>query len=276
VSLMEEYAEAPWIEMKSDDSDDNGFNGLFDDPDPYDTFVHTFTPAMGSGAEDPPSEGAGAGGGGGGDSGKPMTITLRGHRADIGQTLNSTGLTLWRAAPILCQFMVDNADAYIRGKHVLELGGGLGLCGILAGMLDAKSVYITDGDSESLAGMRVNVESNAVGSAVRCRQLRWGMQLPEFARHVSPDVRTDGRFDVLIGSDIIYVESILDPLFLTVDLLLTEDSTGTFILAYARRNVKIDLVFSTAEKFNFEWTLPDGEEGCFVFRRKQMKDVDTH
>ncbi|CAM9390940.1 unnamed protein product [Ectocarpus fasciculatus] len=207
----------------------------------------------------------------GGDKSPSLTVTLRGHKAEIGQTLNSTGLTLWRAAPILCQFLINNRDSYVNDKNILELGGGLGLCGILCGMLRAKQVYITDGDSDSLRGMRGNVEANIPQdseSVVKCRQLRWGARVDEFSRHIAPDVRPDGRFDVIMGSDIIYVESILDPLFATVDALLTIDGMGVFILAYARRNVKIDLVFETADKFGFEWTLPDGEEGCFVFSRR--------
>jgi predicted nicotinamide N-methyase len=39
------------------------------------------------------------------------------------------GLTLWRAAPILCNYLVETAADYIENKYVLELGAGLGLCG---------------------------------------------------------------------------------------------------------------------------------------------------
>lgn len=260
--------------MKEDGSDeDNGFNGMFDDPDPFDTFVHTFVPQN--------TTTAGIGGvasiTSGGESTcspylNPITITLRGHKAEIGQTLNSTGLTLWRAAPILCQFLMDNADVYVKNKNILELGAGLGLCGILAGVLQARRVYITDGDSASLKGLRENVDRNDIpepSDRVKCRQLRWGVNLDQFSRHIASDVRgDDSRFDMIMGSDIIYVETIIDPLFTTVDALLTLGGTGTFILAYARRNVKIDTVLSAAVRYNFEWALPDGEEGCFVFTRK--------
>ena len=39
------------------------------------------------------------------------------------------GLTLWRAAPILCGYLVDTAARHVEGRQVLELGAGLGLCG---------------------------------------------------------------------------------------------------------------------------------------------------
>lgn len=246
------YTEEPWVEMVSDSEDEgNGFNGMFDDPDPYDTFVHSFSKT----------------------DGDLYSITLVGHKAEIGQTLNSTGLTLWRAAPLLCQFITDHSERYITGKHVLELGGGLGLCGILAGALGARRVYITDGDSASLTGMRENViRNNCYNSdgCIACKQLRWGSKLEEFKRMTIVEGGiVDGRFETIMGSDIIYVESILEPLFQTVDACLRSD--GTFILAYARRNVKIDLVFSTAHLFGFEWSQSDGEEGCFVFTRMRKR-----
>lgn len=266
--MTTEYSEAPWVEMASDgEGDGEGFNGMFDDPDPFDTFVHTFNLPSGADAMETIE---GKDGHLSDVCAETVTIVLRGHKAENGQTLNSTGLTLWRAAPILCQFLINNSDLYVRNKCVLELGGGLGLCGILAGLLRSKCVYLTDGDSESLQGMRQNVDRNRSTQGpynIKCRQLRWGIRLSEFIMHVSADVRFDGTFDVVMGSDIIYVESILDPLFATVDALLTKDGSGVFILAYARRNVKIDLVFSTAGKYGFQWSQPEGEEGCFLFRR---------
>jgi hypothetical protein len=92
-----------------------------------------------------------------------------------------------------------------------------------------------------------------------------------------------------MGSDIIYTHDILEPLFETVDFLLKRSSSdkernttsggdgsanekkGIFLLAYARRNVKIDDVFATAIKYGFEWTVPPGVEGCFVFSRKEVE-----
>lgn len=60
-----------------------------------------------------------------------ICIQLQGLRRDIGQTLQSTGLTLWHAGDILCDFLYAN-QALIRDQSVVELGSGLGLCGILA------------------------------------------------------------------------------------------------------------------------------------------------
>jgi predicted nicotinamide N-methyase len=48
----------------------------------------------------------------------------------------------------------------IQQKNVLELGAGLGLCGILAYYLQAANVVLTDVDTDALKFMRANVATN--------------------------------------------------------------------------------------------------------------------
>ena len=88
-----------WIEsegLSGNDESDDLVGDLFADPDPIDTFHFDF------------------------NSGK-IHITLQGHKAENGQTLHSTGLTLWRASPLLCEYMVSEQDC-IRERTVLEVG----------------------------------------------------------------------------------------------------------------------------------------------------------
>lgn len=232
--------------------DEGGFGDIFANPDPYETFHHTFLI---------PEEA--------GD--KEIQITLVGRRADEAQLLSSTGLTLWRAAPILCNYLINNSEL-VKNKTILELGAGMGLCGLVAASLGASSVFLSDGDSDSLSNMRKNIDSNhhliPRSSFVSCLQLKWGEKLEEFQRKCNLDT-PHGLFDTIMGSDIIYVESILRPLFTTVGILLSP--SGRFILAYARRNVRIDHVFRTAEEFGFKWTEPTTVEGCFIFERNSLR-----
>lgn len=137
----------------------------------------------------------------------------------------------------------------------------MGLCGILAYHLQAKHVVLTDGDSDALDNLRQNITHN-VGTndaRIRSHQLVWG-------RHVESFRSRFGRFSTIIGSDIIYVEGILEPLWTTVAALL--EPKGTFLLAYARRNVKMDLVLEYAQRFEFEWTCRATAEGVYVFRKR--------
>jgi predicted nicotinamide N-methyase len=145
------------------------------------------------------------------------------------------------------------------------LGAGLGLCGILAHHLGARQVVLTDGDSDTLALLRKNVATNVVASSnthdntVECRQLRWGH---EFA--TSFLVSTQACFDIILASDVIYVEECIEPLLETVVALLAPN--GVFWLSYARRNVSIDKVLCSAKQHGLSWTLPNkAAEGVHVF-----------
>lgn len=151
---------------------------------------------------------------------------------------------------------------------------------------------MTDGDTDALENMRRNVDSNlgdVVGlevgndsnveevkstplyseSVLPCIQLRWGQNLEAFKTYVAckQNVMQFSGFDVIMGSDIIYVEEILDPLFDTVIELLSDSAEAFLLLAYARRNVKIDLVFECADRHAMGWKEPEGVEGVFIFSR---------
>lgn len=95
-----EYTEEEWCEMKGNEDSDDDFGGMFDDPDPFETFIHSFKSPM---------------------TEEEIKIELLGHRAENGQTLNSTGLTLWRAAPILCDFLIAHAPTLVENKGLIYI-----------------------------------------------------------------------------------------------------------------------------------------------------------
>ncbi|KAL7560438.1 hypothetical protein ACA910_016184 [Epithemia clementina (nom. ined.)] len=251
-------SETPWIESEwlkkvskntsfqeqnDDDEDDDDDDepemstDLFADPDPLDTFTFQWKTTTATDEEE-----------------KYIDITLTGYKAELGQTLNSTGLTLWRASNILCDFMVKHKEVIRSANKVLELGAGLGLCGIVASKLGASLPFYSSGDD------------NEDDDVLRCYQLIWGENLYLFSE-------MHGSFDLILGSDIIYVEEILEPLWNTIDLLLSsrdKNANAEFWLAYARRNVSIDLVFAEAEKRGFVWESPEDAEGVYIFRRAPL------
>ena len=241
--------EERWIEAESLITDEHETNdvdigGLFDDPDPYDEFVFDFSTRQddNDNKDDDKKKDGGA---------SLYRIVLHGIKQENGQTLSSTGMTLWRAAPLLCRFLLLHRRSVVQGKRVLELGSGLGLCGILASQMGASRVVLTDGDTDTLAQLRTNVHNNnnkQDNNSIVVQQLCWGQRLDVFQQHF-------GKFDLILGADIIYVESILEPLFETVVRLLDENNNkGRFCLAYARRNVSIDLVLECATRFQLTWT----------------------
>lgn len=244
--------EERWIEGETEDnSTECAMKDLFADPDPYDVFVNTFMV---------PS------------TDESVVITLHGMKAENGQTLDSTGLTLWKASEAMCTYLVDNANI-VKGKSVLELGAGLGLCGILCHCLGASRVILTDGDTNTLSQMRDNVNMNVSesktctnkSSNISCHQLLWGRNVKNF-------LDTFGQFDVITASDVIYLDEVVEPLLDTVvELLETSsgsDKGGTFLLGFVKRNVKMDYVLECAKKRGMCWTRPEGgsDDGVFVFR----------
>lgn len=58
------------------------------------------------------------------ESERPVNFTVKGVKRELGQTLYSTGLTVWRAAYHLCEYIYQNPGRF-SGKSVCELGAGV-------------------------------------------------------------------------------------------------------------------------------------------------------
>ncbi|KAL7546560.1 hypothetical protein ACHAWF_009886 [Thalassiosira exigua] len=190
-------------------------------------------------------------------------VRLNGFKLDSNETARSTGVTLWQAAPRLAGYLQENA-VICKAKSILELGAGLGLCGITASLLGAKDVTMTDGDTQTLQQMRANVQENCGGSenttgnAISCRQLIWG------APHMETFSAQYGKFDVILGADVIYTEESVKPLFDTVAHLL-KSPHGNFVLSrYSKWNNVDDLVVIEAARIRC-LSCDRPSDGIFVF-----------
>lgn len=204
------------------------------------------------------------------------TVRLRGYKLDSEETYRSTGVTLWQAAPRLAEYLETHPDACV-GRSVLELGAGLGLCGIAAHYCGATTVVMTDGDTQALGRMRENVRHNCddnlgdyIGdasiatvaterrNAISCGQLIWG------SSHVGKFLERHGRFDTIIGADVIYTRESISPLLDTVVCMLKRPH-GQFVLSrYCRwNNVDDETVIEAAKLRCLDCTRPS--EGIYVF-----------
>lgn len=99
------------------------------------------------------------------------------------------GVTLWPAAIALAHEIVARQDEF-RGRTVLELGAGTGLPGIVAASLGARVVQ-TDRQELAMSVCRRNGQRNGV-PGIDYRLVDW------------PDWSDTGRYDWVIGSDVIY------------------------------------------------------------------------
>lgn len=99
------------------------------------------------------------------------------------------GVVLWPAAIALAHDVASRAEAF-RGKRVLELGAGTGLPGIVAASLGAH-VRQTDRHDLAMWICRQNGERNRV-QGIEHRMADW------------TEWNDAGRYDWIIGSDILY------------------------------------------------------------------------
>jgi predicted nicotinamide N-methyase len=239
--------EEPWIEdgdssdSDEEDAENGGFN-LFDVPEP----THDVELSFGE-----------------------TTLKISGKlRVKFPHLLESTGLTLWDGSKNLCNYLCKNAG-YVNGKNVLELGAGLGVCGILAHKLGAKKVVLTDGDSATLSNMRLNIAANYQKEkdgeeSVVCKQLRWGRNIEKFRENCGVN------FDTIMGGDIIYAQVGLQPLFQTVSELLSKEPHAVFLQSYINRNgVTMEEAFKVANSHGLKWHEPEheGTDGVYIFYR---------
>lgn len=101
------------------------------------------------------------------------------------------GVVLWPAALALAHEIATRPDAF-RGRRVLELGAGTGLPGLVAAAYGAQVVQ-TDRQAGAMAVCRLNGERNGA-AAIEYRAADWEAW------------DDNGRYDCVIGSDILYGE----------------------------------------------------------------------
>lgn len=209
-----------------------------------------------------------------------IVLELKGFHEDSEQIWNSTGLKLWRSSHYLCQYLV-NEEAEVLGDEnntnlrVLEVGSGLGRCGLLAHSLshDNATTVLTDGDTDTLKQLRHNVSKNtsAGDDTITCQQLLWGEQHAK--DYLSQQSDEKKHFDLILGSDLIYVQSVIRPLFETVRTLLCTHENAKFLMAHCSRRegneVELSMVLDAAREEGFEYDImvEDDDISLFSFRR---------
>lgn len=218
-----------------------------------------------------------------------ITIEINGFHSDSEQSWCSTGLQLWRSSHHLCQHLVEEEATTLQDDtkqlRILEVGSGLGRCGLLAHRLshDKVQTVLTDGDTETLKQLRKNVEQNTKDGddTISCRQLLWGeeqakifLEQQQQQQQGEDDEKKEHKFDIVIGSDLVYVQSVIKPLFETVQVLLNDDDESKFLMAHCSRRegneVDLHMVLDAAEEegFKHEVLLEDDDISVFSFQRK--------
>jgi predicted nicotinamide N-methyase len=129
---------------------------------------------------------------------------------------------LWPSAIALSEYVLENRH-YFRNKRLLELGSGLGLCGIAATKAGAD-VLFTDYDEDALKMTEANFIRN-FNRAPAVELFDWREPL---MKH---------RFDVIIASDILYERRWLDPVRQVLSKFIVPD--GFAFIAEPGRTVAL-------------------------------------
>ncbi|KIW94883.1 uncharacterized protein Z519_04861 [Cladophialophora bantiana CBS 173.52] len=138
---------------------------------------------------------------------KPPTFTR--YTLKSGQCLTlRLGHLLWNAGQVVSMYLEKNAKQLVQNKTVLELGAGAGLPSLVAAILGARKVVVTDyPDHDLIANLRYNVEhctALANKSNIVIEGFVWGSLCEALKCHVLPDI--DG-FDLLILADVLFNHS---------------------------------------------------------------------
>ena len=104
---------------------------------------------------------------------------------------------LWPASFPLA--MLASRIAPATGARLLELGAGLGLCGLAAAKKGIQAL-ITDIEPEALLFIKASILKNGLGSVASAGLLDMG------------DARLDDSFDVVVASEALYLPQLHEPL----------------------------------------------------------------
>lgn len=183
----------------------------------------------------------------------------------VSQNRDRTGIMIWPATHLLCQFLASNANLLLQGS-VLELGAGVGLVGIMACKCKMRMFrdgdehghiapspeqqskllhwVSTDMDETALQLIQSNQQLNNIYNFVnrKCnmwtRKLKWGnvQDIQNLQNELYNAIGLQ-KFDTIVGADIVYPTTsgqTLHDLFVTVNSLLEDH--GTFYLSFCTRD----------------------------------------
>ncbi|KAH8070967.1 hypothetical protein JL720_11581 [Aureococcus anophagefferens] len=142
---------------------------------------------------------------------------------------DGVGLRLWPAALLFAEWALADPRRFA-GRSVLELGAGVGLCGLALAATGAARVVLTDGDGRVVTNLRHNADLNgfAGGGRVAVAEFAWDEAAAFYA--------SSGAFDAVVAADCVYDAAVAPALAGALAGALDANPAAAVYLANAVRN----------------------------------------
>ncbi|XP_065172575.1 methyltransferase-like protein 22 [Atheta coriaria] len=146
--------------------------------------------------------------------------------------LNLVGLQIWRGALLLADWLIHNRQSFTRDTLIMELGSGVGLTSIVAGMF--APVVCTDIDVGGLLNLiKSNVKINE-------SYLRYPVTVLEldFTKDLSPEImELLPKAQIILAADVVYDNDLTDAFIATVQKLMNIPPKRSIYIALEKRFV---------------------------------------
>ena len=186
------------------------------------------------------------------------------------------GAKLRRAASMLSDRLFED-PAFVQGQSVLELGAGVGLCGLLAAKLGARRVALTDFEPALLDSLALAARDNrAPGDAeTRVARCDWREEASSPADDAADDASSDEKhaaalaaaaarggwlprlgagetFDRIVGSDLVYERTHAETLPRVLRERLARPNGVAMLFGAVRDRALLDALVDGAETFGLD------------------------
>ncbi|KAJ8611293.1 hypothetical protein CTAYLR_004172 [Chrysophaeum taylorii] len=171
---------------------------------------------------------------------------VEGDPSELTESTSETGAAVWDGAIALARYISRRDSVVVRGKRVVELGGGTGLVGVACALLGATAT-ITD-RSFRIEAIRSAINENGVPATAQVLDWR------------DPSTPVVAPFDVVVASDCVYDEPLVAPFVETARRLLAPGGLALVAIdtsvgrrrAYARFETRCKATFDTFDAIDLE------------------------
>ncbi|XP_017096117.2 methyltransferase-like protein 22 [Drosophila bipectinata] len=154
--------------------------------------------------------------------------------------LRLVGLQVWRGALLLADYLFFKRTEF-SGKNVMELGAGVGLTSIAAGIHNPGKIFCTDVDLGCILKLiRGNVQRNSKLFSADISVLEFDFLTPKDQQSQELLTAIDSS-DIILAADVIYDDTLTDAFISVVDFLLERGKSNgrpkTMYVALEKRYV---------------------------------------